>query len=145
MVDHGTIWGRSCANSGRCKLRCACLIAQNFAAPASVASPNFCQIRCACDKKRGRSGLQSACDELIDKAAIHHRRIVGCLRPELGEFIQSSWAGRPAIAPSCRGPSMMLPNPRSLPHGLTHWVIMAQQSDRHDHGRPRHDLGTKLC
>src|SRR6476661_4850259 len=82
--------------------------------------------------KKERSGLQSACDELIDKAAIHHRRIVGCMRPELGEFIQSSWAGRPAIAPSCRGPSMMLPDPRSLPHGLTHWVIVAQQSDRHN-------------
>src|SRR5258706_15476709 len=82
--------------------------------------------------KKERSGLQSACDELIDKAAIYHRRIVGCMRPELGEFIQSSWAGRPAIAPSCRGPSMMLPDPRSLPHGLTHWVIVAQQSDRHD-------------
>jgi hypothetical protein len=39
-------------------------------------------------KKKDRSGLQSACDELIDKGAIHHRRIVGCMRPELGEFIQ---------------------------------------------------------
>jgi Protein of unknown function (DUF1194) len=41
--------------------------------------------------KKERSGLQSACDELIDKGAIHHRRIVGCMRPELpelGEFIQ---------------------------------------------------------
>jgi hypothetical protein len=36
----------------------------------------------------GRSGLQPACDELIDKGAIHHRRIVGCMRPELGEFIR---------------------------------------------------------
>ena len=27
---------------------------------------------------------------------------------------------------------MMLPDPRSLPHGLTHWVIVAQPSDRHD-------------
>jgi hypothetical protein len=25
------------------------------------------------DKKKERSGLQSACDELIDKGAIHHR------------------------------------------------------------------------
>jgi hypothetical protein len=39
-------------------------------------------------KKKERSGLQSACDELIDKGAIHHRQIVGCMRPELGEFIQ---------------------------------------------------------
>jgi integrase len=39
-------------------------------------------------QKKERSGLQSACDELIDKGAIHHRRIVSCIRPELGEFIQ---------------------------------------------------------
>jgi hypothetical protein len=38
-------------------------------------------------KKRAASGLQSACDELIDKRN-HHRRIVGCMRPELGEFIR---------------------------------------------------------
>jgi hypothetical protein len=41
MVDHGTIWGRSCANSGRCKPLCACVDRPKFAAPASVASPNF--------------------------------------------------------------------------------------------------------
>jgi hypothetical protein len=48
----------------------------------SIADP-----RCALQKKE-RSGLQSACDELIDKGAIHHRRIVGYMPPELGEFIQ---------------------------------------------------------
>src|SRR6266540_4342324 len=35
------------------------------------------------------------------------------MRPELGEFIQRSWAGRPAIAPTCPGPSMILPDARS--------------------------------
>jgi hypothetical protein len=39
-------------------------------------------------EKKERSGLQSACDELIDKGAIITGRIVGCMRPELGEFIQ---------------------------------------------------------
>ena len=38
-------------------------------------------------QKKERSGLQSACDELIDKGAIITGRIVGYMRPELGEFI----------------------------------------------------------
>jgi hypothetical protein len=37
-------------------------------------------------EKKERSGLQSARDELIDKGAFI--MIVGCMRPELGEFIQ---------------------------------------------------------
>jgi hypothetical protein len=39
-------------------------------------------------EKNSRSGLQSAYDELIDKGAIITGGIVGCMRPELGEFIQ---------------------------------------------------------
>ena len=38
-------------------------------------------------KKKERSGLQSARDELIDKGAFITGE-VGCMRPELGEFIQ---------------------------------------------------------
>jgi hypothetical protein len=38
-------------------------------------------------RKKRRSGLQSACDELIDKGASSQANS-GCMRPELGEFIQ---------------------------------------------------------
>jgi hypothetical protein len=34
-VDHGTICGRSCANSGHCKPLCACVDRTKFVAPAS--------------------------------------------------------------------------------------------------------------
>jgi hypothetical protein len=40
-VDHGTICGRSCANSGHCKPLCACVDRTKFVASASVAGPNF--------------------------------------------------------------------------------------------------------
>src|SRR5882757_8129649 len=37
--DHGTICGRSCANSGHCKPLCACVDRTKFVAPASVGGP----------------------------------------------------------------------------------------------------------
>jgi hypothetical protein len=37
---------------------------------------------------------------LIDKDS----QIAGCVHPELDESFRRSWAGRPAIAPSCPGP-----------------------------------------
>ena len=40
-VDHGTICGRSCANSGHCKPLCACVDRTKFVAPASVGGPEF--------------------------------------------------------------------------------------------------------
>src|SRR3977135_4470714 len=40
-VDHGTICGRSCANSGHCKPLCACVDRTKFVAPVSVGGPEF--------------------------------------------------------------------------------------------------------
>src|SRR5947208_15096831 len=45
-VDHGTICGRSCVNSGHCKPLCACVDRTKFVAPASVAgvmAPGCCR------------------------------------------------------------------------------------------------------
>jgi hypothetical protein len=51
-------------------------------------------------QKRSVQSCKSACDELIDKDS----QIAGCVHPELDESFRRSWAGRPAIAPSCPGP-----------------------------------------
>jgi hypothetical protein len=40
-IDHGTICGRSCANSGHYKPLCARVDRTKFVAPVSVAGPNF--------------------------------------------------------------------------------------------------------
>jgi hypothetical protein len=40
-VDHGTICGRSCANSGHCKPLCACVDRTKFVAPVAVGGPEF--------------------------------------------------------------------------------------------------------
>jgi hypothetical protein len=47
-----------------------------YGATVCIARPSF--------SEKKRSVLQSACDELIDQG----RRIVGCVRPELDEFVQ---------------------------------------------------------
>jgi hypothetical protein len=81
--------------------------------------------------------LRARADELIDKGAI----ITG----EYWAVCVRSWATLssdrglvdPQSPPSCPGPSMILPDARSLPHGLA-------QLRRTIQGRPRHDLWTKL-
>src|SRR5262249_28681749 len=49
-------------------------------------------------------------------------------------------AGRSAIAPSCPGPSMMLPDARSLPHGLPQLPETARGKDC----SIMHPIGTTL-
>jgi hypothetical protein len=66
-VDHGTICGRSCANSGHYKPLCACVDRTKFVAPASVAGLEFFS------GQQGHSGL-SACPENIQEL-IDDRRI----------------------------------------------------------------------
>jgi hypothetical protein len=62
-------------------------------------------------RKKERSGLQSACDELIDKGAII-TGLVGCMYPELGEFhpVIVGWSTR--NRPLLPSPSMILPDAR---------------------------------
>ena len=55
-VDHGTICGRSCANSGHCKPLCACVDRTKFVAPASVGGPEFFCGVCA-DAENQQKGL----------------------------------------------------------------------------------------
>jgi hypothetical protein len=55
---------------------------------------------------------------------------MGCMRAELGEFIQQSWAGRPAIVPTCPGPSMIPPDARcriASRSSRRNWVVVAWQ------------------
>jgi hypothetical protein len=42
-----------------------------------------------------------------------------------GDYRVNFRDGNETIAPSCPDPSMILPDARSLPHGLAHWVVMA--------------------
>jgi len=116
-------WRRAIQNhpSGRCWLRCSWHSRtvrrthrmSNASGAVTARGVDRSPPATVDEKKRAlRPSLRG--DQLIDKRCNNHRRIVGCMRSELGEFIQWSWVGRPAIALSCPGPSMIA-WPRAAP------------------------------
>jgi hypothetical protein len=56
--------------------------------PSGLGSPRWQVARETPNDVRQEKKSAQACDELIDKGAIIHRRIVGLYAPELVEFIQ---------------------------------------------------------
>ena len=70
-VDHGTICGRSCANSGHCKPLCACVDRTKFVAPASVGGPEFfCGVCVGCGRAWARGGdCESTSPRSLDELA----------------------------------------------------------------------------